>query len=561
MIDLLLALPLLASPPVQGPADPVVLDTTIAEVAVYTSSASVRRTATVPKGGGRFVVEGLPWTVDPASVRLMSRGAEVASVEVTARLESNVPAGRVKELREQLAQLERELEVVRDDEHVLEDLYAHLRRLLMQEESAHQREVEVGRPSPEAWQANFDYLAGRLKAVRRELREAGWARVEAERRVAAARQELGDFSGRTGVNVRDVLFDLVDTSGGPASVVIEYVAERAGWAPAYDLRAAKDLSSVDLVYRARVWQHTGEDWNDVDVMLSTAQPQRGAQGPEPAPVWVSLFDPRSYGRGLVAYDAAPAAELKSLGYSGNEESELLDDGDAESWGQPAATFASVQSHGLTVRFKLARRETILSRDEPSTVLVGRQALDIRPEHYCVPALDTTVWLRAIAKNESAWTMLPGRAAVYFGGDFIGNADMDAVQVGQEFTMHLGPDPGLVVERKQLEDQVEESGMFSSKATLHSRHRIKLENHGAFSQRADGAVQVFVQEVLPRSTDDRVEVEVAESRPARSRDTRWAEVFEEDGVMTWVIELAPQAERQIDLTVEITYPEDMQLQYE
>ena len=282
-------------------------------------------------------------------------------------------------------------------------------------------------------------------------------------------------------------------------------------------------------------------------------PQRGAQGPEPRPIWLSLNDPKAPARG--ARKAEERALVESLGYSGDDAAARADGLVA-----PAATpvFAAVESEGLSVRFRLPRKETIESRPEPSTVLVGRADLALAGEHYVVPALDTTVWLRAKAKNTSEWVLLPGRAAVYFGADFVGHSFLDAVQPGQELDLHLGADPGLTVERTLLEDLREGSGVFSSRATQREAWRIELENHGAFTSALDGAVDVIVQEVLPRPRDERIKVEIDTAKPKLAEGERWKKEREESGALTWVVRVPKSGKTTIELVTEVSFPENLRL---
>lgn len=535
-------------------ADATPLDSKIAEVTVFGASASVKRTAGVPAEDGRYVLSGLPITLDPNSVRVRLTGGEVVGVEVRERYQPEVADERIQGLREELRQLERELALLEDEDDVLSTLQKHVKRLLVQEEGAQVQDVQEGRVDTAAWEAQYVYLREKLAELTGERRELEWKMEEREVALNDLRLELGRSEGAGGVRLRDVLVDVVSARvGGARTLDVEYVVSNAGWEPSYDLRAAKDLSGVELVYRAKVWQRSGEDWRDAVLLLSTAQPQRGAQGPEPRPIWLSLYDPRAARKGLARNaPSAPAGEaLRSIGYSGDD---AYEDAEAEL----VSPFAGVQNEGLSVRFRLARKETIESRDQPTDVLIGRADLAIQPEHYCVPALDTTVWLRAKAKNTSDWVMLPGRASVYFGADFLGHAKLEAVQLEQELTLHLGADPGLIVERTQLEDMREGSGIFSSKASLKESWRIDVQNHGAFSQRADGSVAVLVQESLPRSRDDRLKVEIAEVKPKVLATERWKKEREEEGTLTWLVRVPRGGSQRIELTTEISYPEDMQV---
>jgi uncharacterized protein (TIGR02231 family) len=352
------------------------------------------------------------------------------------------------------------------------------------------------------------------------------------------------------VTLFDVLVEV--EAPGRASLDVEYLVSRTGWQPTYDLRARQDLKGVELTYRARVWQQTGEDWNDVDLVLSTAAPQRGAQGPEPQPVWLSLYEPPVDAKvGRVALGESASARREGLGYVDSDR------------GAPAAPaprpFAAVENQGLSVHFRLAQKESIESRELPTTILVGTAELEITPERVCVPALDTTVWLRARAKNTSPWVMLPGTAGVFFGADYLGPAEIETVQTGQELTLHLGADPGITCERTQTQDLSKGPGFLSSRSTKIEAWRMHFENHGTVGTAADGSVDVIVRDVLARTSDDKIEVEISKAEPKPSADDRWKQDREEKGIVTWVLKV-PTGEKGADVVfeTEVTYPKGAKL---
>ncbi|MCZ6597678.1 MAG: mucoidy inhibitor MuiA family protein [Planctomycetota bacterium] len=547
MLEMLLPAALMA--PMALPQEPRPVESTIVEVTVYGRAALVRRAATLPAGGGSFVLPGLPRSLDPDALRVSSEGAEVIGVELRERFQRDVPDERVRELCDRVRERERELQGLEDEAAVIARLEGHLDRLLSQDDGGAEGQTDAA--SPETWEQDFDWLQGKLAEMTTAQREIGWRIEAAQQTLKDARLELGRFESTAGVHLYDLYLDVHDTSGREAALEVDYVVGNAGWQPVYDLRAHKDLSQVEMLYRAKVWQRSGEDWRDVDVLLSTARPRRGAQGPEPRVSWLSLLDPRKRladrksARSRFEY----ATEKAGPAAFSNQELEAQ---------FSVPLYSVVFSEGISVRFRLARKETIESRDPPTTVLVGRASLAIEPEHYCAPAVDTTVWLRGRTRNTSDWVMLPGLAAVYFGADFIGHAQVPAVQLGEELTLHLGPDQGLLVERKQLEDLREKPGFFSSRETLTQRWRIRVKNNGAFSSRPDGSVHVVVHEALPRAKDDRIKVEIYETTPDLAEGERWKKEREEKGLLTWVVRVPRGGERVIELATEITFPEDLKL---
>ncbi len=506
-------------------ADPTAITSRIADVTVYPSTALVHRVAEVG-GAGSYVLRGLPQSLDADSIRVRADRGAVVSVEVRNRLQEAVPSERLDALKTRLIAAEAAVRVAQDEVNATEQLAKHLNSLMALDQVQSREESRTGRANPDAWESSWSFFAKKIGEVQGQKREADKKLAAAQLEVQKIQTEIGRWSGARAEPVNDVVVEI--EGQGAAKLDVEYLVHGTGWQPNYELRTSSDLAKVGLTYRAQVHQSTGEDWNDIALALSTAQPQRGAQGPEPMPVWLSLFQPprpvgaNKSGRALAMDEAvmSPAAAEGSFRGPGDT--------------IPPSPFASIESSGLSVRYQIPRRESIESRNEPTSVLVGQADLDVAIERTVVPELDTTVWLRGRAKNTSAYTLLPGLASVFLGQDFLGRASVDLVQPGAELTLHLGADPFLEVERTRTQDMEKGPGFLSSQSEKIEGWRIALKNHGAPTQAKDGAVDVIVREVLPRPRDERIEVELTKSEPKTSTDERWKQDREDKGILTWVV---------------------------
>jgi uncharacterized protein (TIGR02231 family) len=527
-------------------ADVAPIESHIGDVTLYRSTALVHRTAHVG-GKGTYVIPGLPQVMDPDNVRVRCSDGDVVSVEVRERVQPRAPDERLQTLRERAQALSRDLQAARDEVRVLDDMAKYLASLSEAGTKGFRADVDASRDASTAWTSSYAFVLTKLAENTKARREAGWRADDAQRAFDEVQHEIGRLSSGGNVTVRDVVVDV--EAAGEATLDLEYLVRETGWEPFYDLRTSSDLASVDVGYRARIRQQTGEDWNDVAIALSTAEPQRGAQGPEPVPQWITMIDPdavvisrkmEGFGYGSVDRKAASGPEL------------------AEDKAPAKTPFATVEEEGLSVRFQIPRRETIESRAQPTTVLVGRATLAVTAERTCTPALDPTVWLRGRAKNTSAWTILPGTAAVFLGADYLGLARLDAVQPGQELTLHLGADPKLSVERTQTKDMSEGPAFFSSRAKKIEGWRIHFENHGARTAAPDGAVDVIVREVLPRSRNEKVEVELTKSEPKPSKDERWKQDRDEKGIETWVVRVPANGAADVVWESTIQFPKGAEL---
>lgn len=531
-------------------ADPTPLPSKIDDVTLYGAGALVHRRTRAPASGS-YVLQGLSSSLDPSNVRVRASTGEIVRVEVRDRLQKAATSERLESLRARLEDARRSLKAAEDEVGVLADLRRHLARLLDVGAASGQEQIAKGQVSTAAWEETYVYAQKKLMENLAAQREAAARVDERQRAVAELEREVGALTDERGTNVRDVFVEL--ETPGVTVIDVEYFVHAASWQPVYDLRAAADLSKVDLVYRAQVTQRTGEDWNDVALALSTARPQLGAEGPEPRPIWLSLYDPSSSVSSKRERGMAPASQ--AVPEALDRKSMEAEDGASA---PPPSRFAAVESQGVNVRFQLPRRESVQSRDDATVVLVGRSSLDVAAERFCAPALDSTVWLRAKAKNTSEWTLLPGLAQVFLGQDFVGPATLDLIQPGQELTLHLGADPTLSVERALLTDTSKGPGFLSSRASKVESWRIRVENHGAPTSAKDGAVEVFVRESMPRSRDERLEIELSKAEPKPSADERWKEDLEEKGIRTWVLRIPRGEKREIVWETTTSYPKGLEI---
>ncbi|MDY7233226.1 DUF4139 domain-containing protein [Hyalangium rubrum] len=81
-----------------------------------------------------------------------------------------------------------------------------------------------------------------------------------------------------------------------AQLSVEYFVPGARWAPSYQCRLSRDCQQVELVMRALICQHSGEDWRGVKLVLSTASPMTWTELPELPSIRIGRAQPPAPGR-------------------------------------------------------------------------------------------------------------------------------------------------------------------------------------------------------------------------------------------------------------------------
>lgn len=269
----------------------------IEAVTVYRAGALVSRVAALEAVGAELPrtvqILDLPLSLEDGSLRVRvepahgseSDGSLPEASDVRVALDVPDPEGAPAPVEpESLRAARVEEERVRDEMAQVERALERLGRLVIPPRP----QGRPGRPplpSPTAPRiellafrsARTRLLHERRRALHEELRRASEHRAlleERELRASTARQAK-EHELRKSAVIR-----LRPGTARAARLVIEYLVPGARWAPSYTIRFDRALARAELAVRAVVCQRTGEDWNGVRLLLSTAQAQRWTELPE-----------------------------------------------------------------------------------------------------------------------------------------------------------------------------------------------------------------------------------------------------------------------------------------
>ena len=92
-------------------------------------------------------------------------------------------------------------------------------------------------------------------------------------------------------------------------VTVSYYTTAAGWTPYYDMNIESTDRPIKLIFKARLRQITGIDWDKVKLTLSSNQPSRGRIAPSLQPLFINFNEP--YSRQLSAKSAVLLESVQS----------------------------------------------------------------------------------------------------------------------------------------------------------------------------------------------------------------------------------------------------------
>ncbi|MEO8320879.1 MAG: mucoidy inhibitor MuiA family protein, partial [Bradyrhizobium sp.] len=249
---------------------------TVDAVTVYPDGASVTRVIALdlPAGDNSAVLKDFPVTLDPSSLRVEGE----ASAKLTIGAIDAKPPRAAPPVN--LPELDKRIESLKDERANLQGaIDAATARRKFAERFAESAPAGIGdkgeaRPIAE-WRAAFAAVAEEVASADTAIRDAERKQRELDREIARAEQDRAQKPP----NRLEVRIDLATAAATKATLRVTYTVRNARWTPLYDVRldtGTKDRKpALELVRRAEITQHTGEDWSNVALYVSTVRTARG----------------------------------------------------------------------------------------------------------------------------------------------------------------------------------------------------------------------------------------------------------------------------------------------
>jgi len=523
-------------------------DLKVNAVTLYRGRAAVTRAGQVGMRAGLYEIRvgPLPATADLESVQArVGEGAKLLEVK-TETVALPAPSSDNPRVREALANVEAARAAADDVSRQMSNNDAALKTIdgIAAKVTADASQALGTTLEPAKLEAQLTFIASERDRLTSRALQLAKARKDAEGVVAMRMKEL-NAAGQAPSAEQFALVTLVAPRDADVPVSVTYLVANASWQPSYTVRGNPDAGALALEFDAVVRQASGEDWSDVALVLSTAQPTRAANPSTVTPSYIELFDPAPPITGgmvakSLAYDSdgkpgvpgAPEPMAAGEAGSGGPGGAYRDFEDAraqrlESYGNAA----TVGGTGPAVEYRIPRAFTAMS-DAAAERRTRVATLDAKPSFTLVaqPLVESDVYLRARFRNESAYMLLPGEARMYLGADSIGRTQLNETPVGGEVELWFGKEPRVTARREMITKKAGESGVFSKSKAIDREYRIVLTNTLA------RAIDLEVWDRIPVSRNEAAKVELKDITPPLATDEKYAKDARPQGLLKWLLKL-------------------------
>jgi uncharacterized protein (TIGR02231 family) len=311
-------------------------------------------------------------------------------------------------------------------------------------------------------------------------------------------------------------------------VTIKYMVGGTGWAPKYDIRVEDVKSNIELGYQAKVINQTGEDWERVKLVLSTAAPAKTQQVPVLKP-WLLNYRNRAHNEGLLdKYRPKIINEQQAKKLSGG-----LDI-------VQGVQYAEVDVSALGVEFKIKEKYTIPSDSKPYLVDVTDYDLPANYKYSVVPKVDSDAFLIAQITGWEKLNLLEGKTNLYFRGTYIGNSYIKPQYANDTLDISLGRDPKIMVNRAKVEDKFSKKVIGTNKKETFT-YKITVRNTNSTK------VKLSLLDQIPVSQESDIVVEKIELSGGKLDDLT--------GALKWNFDLDPGEAKEVTIAFSVKYPKN------
>lgn len=256
-------------------------------VTVFMKGAQVTRKKNVELSAGKSTIKftELSPYIDEKSIQVKV-GSDVVVLSVSRQLNYTDTVSKVKNKQELAGKLE-----ALEDKAYIENATLDV---IKEEVDFLKDNRMIGGKSQDVNLTNLkqtaDYYHDRLLALKTK-------ELETNKRVRALAAEIDGIKDQMNQDgavtkkepVGEILVKVDAKNATNCEFELQYIVENASWYPTYDIRAKNIEEPIELRYKANIRQNTKEEWKNVQLKLSSSNPNSGSVAPELRPYFLGYY--------------------------------------------------------------------------------------------------------------------------------------------------------------------------------------------------------------------------------------------------------------------------------
>jgi TonB-dependent SusC/RagA subfamily outer membrane receptor len=258
----------------------------ITDVIVYLDGAEINRTASInlKSGTTEYIFNRLSPQIEESSIQISGlKNASILSINYGINyLSKQKQNDSIKALQKKLKDIRKK---VQEEYNLISGYNEEIS--LIQSNKRLGNETKV--VSLEQLKAFANYYRTRITELKTDINKSNDKIETHETLTNDINRQLAEFNVDEKVQTGEIRLKLNTEKPIPLDLKITYNIKNAGWFPIYDLKAAKINSPINLEYKAHVFQSSGCDWSDINLVLSTSDPNTNNEKPIVNPKYLNFI--------------------------------------------------------------------------------------------------------------------------------------------------------------------------------------------------------------------------------------------------------------------------------
>ena len=508
------------------------IKTDISQVTIFRDGARVTRVGKVAlsKGPQKVVVHGITDNASTDSFRVKGKGpAKLTSIDTELVTEVFEPSDDVKPLYEELKKLQKVQVEIQDDIEFHSGRLVNLSSMVS-EFSNHYGEVYAANEGEISQLTEMDKKSSKMILdTKKTIRDLEDKLEEVNKKIEVVRKNVNRIGAQQRIeNNYNVEVTLELSEDSEIELEVMYQVHSARWYPTYDV----DLhpQKAKLRRMALLYNQTKEDWNEVNLIVSTAT-ARPVRAIEATPYYVGVYDPAEDQRKEESFkmkkERARSMRAAPMSVAPPAPPPKM----VEEFAEATETIS-----GIAV-YELPKLVTIPSDNEKHPITLIEEELSSETVHYWyAEGMSEVVAQDKVTNGDNV--ILPGKVKVYAEGDYIGETSLSQISPREEFKIGTRTAYDVKAEKKLAHREVEKAGVLRGKLKRSYRYRLEIQS---FSKRP---IEIDVFDRVPHSESTEIEVKA---------DWEKAGVKDENlGILEWHKTLQPDEKAVIEYDYEVSW---------
>jgi hypothetical protein len=276
-----------------------------------------------------IVFSDLTTDIKDVSVRISATGngeIKILDVKVERKFTTEIRKESTNELQKKIDVLKSEMLVATDQIAIYDSKKQFIESLKAESVKYANQKILSSTNSTKEWNDILNFVDNNLKEIYSGIREQSAKRSKLDEEIKTIQLTINQSKDIEQKNYKEIIVKIDASQNTKAEIQASYIVNSASWYPIYDARVDSKSKQVELSLFGMIQQSTGEDWNDVKLTFSTADPLSVKSLPKLDP-WFLDINPLPYKSNTINVrgSAIDEIQIQAGGYTASYD---------QNWGLP-----------------------------------------------------------------------------------------------------------------------------------------------------------------------------------------------------------------------------------